>query len=219
VLTAAHVTDWESEGLLLIPGKDGFMQMTGHFSYMRVPPSGKRDDDRLDVAFYRLDTSCVNKLHPKLLMLDRADVSLDTPSLQLDFTFGGFPYRKTKVTSGAVETQFSTLSGLEGSNKDYEALGLRRSRHIVIRFHRNPAYHIPTGTVRASGLPHGISGGGVFAWSEESLRAWPVRLPVAGIATEYHAQKSLLVATRLPVFINCIFHMHPDLGRAYTAED
>jgi hypothetical protein len=63
-----------------------------------------------------------------------------------------------------------------------------------------------------AGLPEGMSGGGVYAWTQDSLKTWPVRLPLAGIATGFLADRSLVIATRLHVYINCIFHNQPDLA-------
>src|SRR5206468_8756036 len=59
LLTAAHATDQRTDGTLLIPGRKGFVEITGCFSAMRVPASGRRVDDRLDVAYYCLDDDCL----------------------------------------------------------------------------------------------------------------------------------------------------------------
>lgn len=71
LLTAAHVTDRQDEGDLLIPGQQGFRQVTGWFSSMRMPPSGQRADDKLDVAYFRLDDDCINDLHADCQVLER----------------------------------------------------------------------------------------------------------------------------------------------------
>ncbi len=42
------------------------------------------------------------------------------------------------------------------------------------------------------------------------MEQWPVRLPLAGIAIEFIPDRSLLIATRLHVFLNCIFHNEAD---------
>jgi hypothetical protein len=57
-----------------------------------------------------------------------------------------------------------------------------------------------------------MSGGGVYVWSEEAMKTWPVRLPLVGIANEFIPEKSLLIATRLHVYVGCIFHNEPDLA-------
>jgi hypothetical protein len=142
LLTAAHVTDYESEGALLIPGQHGFIQATGCFSAMRLPPSGRRADDRLDVAYFWLDDDCVSDLHSDCTILERPDVFLEAePFRRTTYTFAGYPCRKTKAEVGTIETEFYTLSGVEAKKSEYEALGLSRSRHIAMRFHRRRTFH------------------------------------------------------------------------------
>jgi hypothetical protein len=213
LLTAAHVTDRQDEGTLLIPGERGFIPANGFASAMRLPPSGRRADDKLDVAYYWLDRGCVDDLHPDCTVLERQDMSLEAePPVHTDYTFAGYPWRKGRLSKGAVGTEFTTFTGGEANQSEYEALGLSRSLHIAIRFNRKRAYCQRTGRVTMSPLPDGISGGGVYAWSPEALRTSPVRLPLVGVATEFVPDRSLLVATRLHVFVGCIFHNEPDLA-------
>ena len=213
LLTAAHVTDAQSEGTLLIPGREGFIPANGYFSAMRMPASGRRSDDKLDVAYFLLDRECVSDLHRHCTVLTRRNVLLEPePPLYTDYTFAGYPWRRSRAREGAVETDFTTLTGGEAKETEYEAVGLTRSRHIAIRVNRKQAFSQRLGRVVTPPLPQGMSGGGVYAWSQTALKEWPVRLPLAGIATEFIPDRSLLVATRLHVFVRCIFHNEPDLA-------
>lgn len=213
LLTAAHVTDRKDEGDLMMPGRKGFMQVTGWFSSMRIPGSDKRADDKLDVAYYRLDDDCLNDLHTDCQILGRQDVCLEgEPRLHTMYTFAGYPWRRCKVKKGSIATDFTTATSAEAKTSVYEQLGLSRSRHIIISFNRKRTYSQRLGRMVTSCSPEGMSGGGVYVWSKEALARWPVRLPLAGIATEFIPDRSLLIATRLHVFINCIFHNQPDLA-------
>jgi hypothetical protein len=51
LLTAAHVTDFDKNGTLLMPSQRGYMPITGKYSVTSMPASGRRSDDKLDVAF------------------------------------------------------------------------------------------------------------------------------------------------------------------------
>jgi hypothetical protein len=73
-----------------------------------------------------------------------------------------------------------------------------------------------TRRVAMAPLPHGMSGGGIYAWTEEGLKLSPVRLPLVGIANAYIPERSLLIGTRLHVFVGCIFHNQPDLAAMAT---
>ena len=213
LLTTAHVADLQNEGTLLIPGQRGFIPPNGYVSSMRLPASGRRTDDKLDVAYFWLDQDCVNDLHADCTVLERQDVSLEAePLLHTIYTFAGYPWRRGRVSEGSVATDFTTFSGIEAKPSEYKALGLLRSRHIAIRFHRRRTFSVRLGRVITSPLPHGMSGGGVYAWSQESLQTWPVRLPLVGIVSEGVPERSLLIATRLHVYIGCIFYNQPDLA-------
>jgi hypothetical protein len=212
LLTAAHVADFKSEGAIMIPGRDGFMSPGGYYHTMNLPASGNRDDDKLDVAYVCLDNDCADNLHSDCRILGHQDLSLEIEPIRRGvYTFAGFPWRKGKVKDGAIETDFSTMSGSEVQKSEYEALGLNRTHHIVIRFNRERSFSERYKRVVVSPLPSGMSGGGVYAWSEEALKARPVRLPLFGIANEFVPDKDLLVATRLHVYIRCILHSYPEL--------
>jgi hypothetical protein len=213
ILTAAHVTDLESEGSrLMAPGRDCLISLNGYFSKMRLPPSGLRDDDKLDVAYFCLDEDCSNNLHPSVRKLDRHEVILEKdPVHRLEYSFAGYPWRKSVVRGKAIETPLSTFTGLEADKHDYESLGLRRGEHIVMRFNRKRVVHDRKRQQIVAPLPHGMSGGGVYAWTAAALKKSPVSLPLVGIVNRYIADRSLLIATRLHVYINCISHEYPGL--------
>jgi hypothetical protein len=185
---------------------------------MRLPPSGRRSDDKLDVAYFWLDNDCVGNLDLRCRVLERQDVCLEAePARRTTYTLAGFPWRKCKISGHSIETDFNTFSGFEAKKSEYDGLGLTRSSHIVIRFHRKRTFSSRYKKVVVSPLPSGMSGGGVYVWSEEALKTWPVRLPLVGIANEFVPSKSLLIATRLCVYVRCIFHNQPDLA-AIAAE-
>ncbi len=103
------------------------------------------------------------------------------------------------------------MTGAEIKQTEYDSLGLNRSQHIVVRFNRERSFSERHMRVVVSPLPNGMSGGGVYAWSEEALKTWPVRLPLHGIINGFIQDKDLLIATRLHVYIRCIFHSCPHL--------
>ena len=213
LLTAAHVTDYQSEGALLIPGRQGFIPANGYFAAMCLPASGCRAEDKLDVAYFWLDDGCVSDLDGSCTILENRHLSLEASPLRRTFyTFAGFPWRKSRGRGRSIETDFWTFTGVEAQESEYRALGLTRSLHIVMQFHRKQAFHRGKRRAMTAPLPHGLSGGGVYAWDEAAMKTSPVYLPLAGIANEFVAERSLLIATRLHVYVSCIFQNQPDLA-------
>jgi len=212
LLTAAHVADFKSEGSIMIPGRDWFMSPGGCYHTMNLPVSGNRADDKLDAAFVCLDDDFAANLHSSHRVLGHQDLSLEEePVRRYYYVFAGFPWRKGKVTNGSIATAFKTIESAEIQKSEYEALGLNRSQHIVIQFNRKRVFQESRQLVEVFPSPSGMSGGGVYVWSEEALKAWPVRLPLVGIANEFIPDKGLLIATRLHVYIRGILQFYPEL--------
>jgi hypothetical protein len=219
LLTAAHVTDFDKNGTLLMPSQRGYMPITGKYSVTSMPASGRRSDDKLDVAFVWLDEDCVSRLDSDYMVLDRPDVYLEVPSGRFEYTFAGFPWRRSSVKARCIDTQLTTMSGIEAKQNEYEALKLDPKFHIVMRFHRRRMFSNFLKKPIKGPLPDGMSGGGAYIWSEEALKDWPVRLPLAGIVTDKALEKNLLIATRLHVYIQWIFHKYPDLAAIAGGSD
>jgi hypothetical protein len=62
-------------------------------------------------------------------------------------------------------------------------------------------------------LSKGISGGGVYAWTKQALKNLDVRLPLAGIGTDFISEHNLLVATRLDLCVRLILANEPELAK------
>lgn len=214
LLTAAHVTDRWSEGTLMIPGRDRFIPVQGSFACTKLPDSAERREDALDIAYVWLDADCVKELHPDCQVLERGDASLECRyQRNVTYTFAGYPWRKSKSKDGEISTEFYTMSGFSAPISDYETSGLDTKSHIAIRFRRQKVFYPARKKIMRAPHPAGMSGGGAYFWSPEVLSMTPSRLPLAGVVNAYYRDRSLLVATRLHVYVACIFHNQPDLAR------
>jgi len=204
LLTAAHVTEHKSKGGYFTLGKHGFAELSGKFARL-TPVSGRLADDTLDVAYLRLDEDCVNDLDLGLGIIESEDMFIEAePQLRNNYTFAGFPWRKNKVKRKIIQMEFITYTGQEIAAKEYTALGLKRNRHIAIRFDRKRTFSVAKNRLRTSPLPDGMSGGGVYLWNEEAMKNWPVSLPLVGIANRFISDKSVLIATRLCVYVRSV---------------
>jgi hypothetical protein len=217
LLTAAHVADFKSDGLLMIPGREEFFSPSGIYTTMNMPVSGSREDDKFDVAYICLDNNSASGLHSSCKILEHEDLYLGEDSPRRYFyTFIGFPWRKTKVKDGEIATDLTSMTSTEIHESEYAALGLNRSQHLVIQFNRKRTFSERNKRVETFPSPSGMSGGGVYMWSEDALKTQPIRLPLAGIANEFIPEKGLLIATRLRIYLRCIFHSHPELFKVIS---
>jgi hypothetical protein len=212
LLTAAHIVDMLNEGTLMIPGQNGFMPIVGNYAETRLPDSGDRNDDRLDMAYFWLDRECADEIDSRCCILEKGDLLMESYPSPPNYTFNGYPWRKSDIKGLDVHTPRWGFSGVEVNPSQYEALGLSQTYHIAIRFHRRRAFHTGIQRIHSAPLPHGISGGGVYAWTEESLEMSPPRLPLAGIATEYIPAQSVLIGTRLEAYVRFILRNQPEIS-------
>jgi hypothetical protein len=219
LLTAAHVTDFDKSGTLLMPSQRGYMPVFGKYSVTPMSASGHRRDDKWDIAFVLLDEECVSRLDSDYIILERPDMFLEAPTGRFEYTYAGFPWRRSIVKGRCIDTQLTTMSGIEAKQSEYNALKLDPKSHIVMRFHRRRSFSPKLRRPITSVLPDGMSGGGAYIWSEEALKIWPVRLPLAGIVTDYSLDKNLLISTRLHVYIQAIFQKYPNLAVTACGSD
>jgi hypothetical protein len=211
--TAAHVADEESAGPLFIPGKAGFIQITGYYGGMRMPASGKRDDDLYDIGYYRLDEDCVADLHAEFLFLDWQDCDLrDATSARDWYTIIGYPSRQSRTQGNTVETSQLSLSGEGIVDSRYKKLGRNIQHHLLIQFRCKRAMHYQNWNSSPTCLPEGMSGGGVFAWLKKMSRVEDLSQPkLVGVVTDYDESHHVFAATRLNCYINAIRKNNPDL--------
>jgi hypothetical protein len=213
LLTAAHVTDYEDLGRMLVPGTQGLIAPHGYFAHLAVAAGGKRLNDKIDIAYYRLDQEILNDLYPKFKPLEREDVALFDSLTEGDiYTFSGYPHRKARLRGDRIETEIFSYTGCAVDDETYQKLGYDPRIHIVIRFERKRACS-RDGFRITPPLPHGVSGGGVFAWRKDALVGGDAEeRRLVGIAHTHHSAQNCLIGTRLNAFLSCIFRNNPALA-------
>ena len=211
LLTAAHVTDLQKEGALLIPGKDGLTQIYGNLAHLAVPRGFKRIDDKMDIAYYRLPRDLAGNLHPDLVPLTRDHLFLSDNMLEGDvYTFVGYPWRKSRALGAKATMELFTYTGRAAPKKKYEMLGYNNHLHVLIKFDRKKC--IRDGKVLQAPLPHGLSGGAVFRWPKDIKKPLGQDdLNLVAIAHSYHEKQNLIAGTNLNLYLACIFSKNPDL--------
>jgi hypothetical protein len=213
LLTAAHVTDERKTNTLLVPAKEGFVNLYGLFLETPLPPTGRRLDDSHDVAVVRLDENLTARLHEDLVFLEHGDCELaDTTTAGDVYTIIGYPARKSGTDGHSVFTEQFSLSGEGVTDARLQQLKLDPKRHLVVQYRFKRAVNYST--MRKGQLPHpeGMSGCGIFAWDKRLPELSALSQPkLVGILTEYHQSKNVFVGTRLSSHIMAIHKSDPSL--------
>lgn len=148
---------------------------------MRLPISGTRIDDKLDVAHMCLDKECANEIHPDFSKLDRDDVPFDRYDSRIEYSAAGYPWRKAKKDGQSVSAPLSSWGGLEATQAHYDRSGFNRKEHIVLRFDRRRMIHLGKLEQQVAPFPDGMSGGGIYAWDDSAFQSSPPHAKLAGI--------------------------------------
>lgn len=211
LLTAAHVADIQSQGDLLIPAARGLTEIYGQFAHVAVPHGTKRADDKIDIAYFRLDQNLVSELHPSLRPLKRDELYLTDNLLEGDiYTFAGYPWRKSKVFRSTASTELFLFTGAAASEKKFSLLGYEPRLHVLIKFYRKNV--ITNGKICTAPMPHGISGGAVFRRPKDLLINFREdKLDLVAIAHSFHEKQKCMAGTDINAYIACIFRNNPQL--------
>lgn len=211
LLTAAHVTDFRKDGLLLIPGKDGLTRIIGHFCHLAVPRGLKRLDDKEDISYFHLASDLAENLHKSIIPLRRENLFITDNLLEGDiYSFAGYPWRKSKLINGQAITELFIFTGGAAPERKYKLLGYDNHLHLLIKFARKKCFM--RGKKVTALLPHGISGGGVFRWPKDIMkRPRQGELSLVAIAHSYYEKQNCLAGTNLKIYLACIFRNNPHL--------
>lgn len=211
LLTVSHIIDLLEKGTLLIPCEDRIDLIEGTYSYLAVNKNLTRNDDRAEVGYFKLTNNFASRLHNSFLFLTIDDILIDNIFDYFCFTFSGYPHRKSYVKKGVATTEMFNYSGVLLSSDDYLKLGYDPTIHIVVKYRRNMTVK-PNGEKYVPPLPHGISGGGIFAWPQNhSDEIIPNDRKIIGIGHTYKQKDDLLIGTKIIAFIQAIMINNPDI--------
>ncbi len=199
LFTAAHVTDNLQHTRLMVPGFDGIHPIEGYVGYVDLLPGQSRNEDHIDVAYYRLSTLCSRSLCTHFRPLPQSRCRLVLNSLELGVcSIYGYPASRFKRNGNAYSSETSTYRGVAGSAEDYEAEGLSPKTSVIVHFHKKRAVSRESGKRINPISPRGVSGGGIFAWPQGQELSEDWSLPeLVGIFHTYKESKGLMVGTPL----------------------
>ena len=213
-LSAAHVIDYANDGNLYMPGVTNLEAMHGTIAHGKLPESGQRKDDRVDIAYYHLAGEWRDKLHPDITPATIDDLLL-TDSVQTGniHTFLGYPWRKTKRQGIVFSGDRTTYTGHLLPPDFYEKFGYSRIGHVLIRMRLNKTHSTRYGPNSPAAHPAGISGGAVLSWpSRFKARVISPALKLAAIAHSYHERDHCMAATRVIPCLMAIVRQNPHLA-------
>src|ERR1051326_7888115 len=207
LLSAAHVLDGNAGSTLYYGGRGPLKPLEGIAQKSSLPAGCSREDDKIDTGLMELKPNIVSDLNRQHRFLDARHLQPnDVARPDSIYELRGYPETRSKLNPTTRKVRpgpFSYLASPAGASQ-YTRQQVDACSHLLLKFDRNNSFN-GTGQRITAPLPHGMSGGGVWKRRVDSRSddlfqsGWLV-----GIAIEYEAEESIVVATRINLFLEAI---------------
>lgn len=205
LLTAAHVTDEFKKGSLLVPTFHGLSEIEGYHAHIDLLPEMTRNDDKIDMAYFRLSTNFARSLcahfYPLIGKTDLIHSSLELGIVSIV----GYPASKAKRKPSKFTSEMAYYRGVVADQEVYDQHGFNHRENIIVHFHRKNAVHPENGKSMNPPSPQGVSGGAIFSWprNHEFSQDWS-KPKLVGILHSYKAKEGLFIGTTLLPYVSAI---------------
>lgn len=198
LLTAAHVTDEFQNGNLLVPTSNGLSEIEGYHAHVDLLPEMSRNDDAVDMAYFRLSTEFARSLCAHFQPLI-GKPELIPSALELGVvSVVGFPASKAKRKASKFTAEMAYYRGVVADQETYDQHGFLHDQNIIVHFHKRNAVYPETGKSMNPPSPQGVSGGAIFSWprNHEFSQDWS-KPKLVGILHSYKIKEGLFIGTTL----------------------
>lgn len=200
MVTAAHVIAEDYDSIyVILPDKE--LQLGGNLHFTPLPKSGKRKDDKIDLAVMELDDEVVVELLAsfRFLTLDNIGISHKVAPLQYYLSVG-YPVTMTKKRWGRNELRAVPFPYQTELNKsfNYGRFGFKSASHLAVEF---------DGEVRSESNPNlhlapklnGISGSGLWYLKDFATPSMVANMQLVGVVIEQVNEypDKAIIATRI----------------------
>ncbi len=223
LLTCAHVLDHLDDPTTgrtsLLSVLNGDLQpFAGTGSVSRMPATGGRERDRVDVTFLRLDDATAAGFRAQFAFWPVEAVALGVEaSHDTHYTFMGYPLRDAEPRGkGMLRPQIQKITARSYAEADYHRVGVMPYSHVGIVMDGAPMRD-ETGNVHQdrplAPILNGLSGGGVFKGVRRRELGQDVPVELVGLCMELppeHPQSFL--AVRITAALEGIRRRFPELS-------
>lgn len=212
LLTAAHVMEWKSKGVLLAPTSLGIEKILGFVAFTKQKNTFSKVRDIYDIAYIRLTPEFSSRLSSEFKPLSRNEIWM-TDNICTDdaYSFSGYPIKKAKTVESEHSSEMFSYTGEAAQAKKYKTLGYDGSANILINFRRKKSVDLKKGK-QIPPHPKGISGGAVFRWPKAPENAIDFNCRrLVGIGHTYIEQHNCLVGTKISLYMKFIAQHYPQL--------
>ncbi len=216
LFTAAHVLDEGAHTPLFIGDTSGLVGLDGEQTTTKMPSSGKREDDKIDVGLVKLSASAREQLTDIAVLavsdMDANETTVHRTPLRTHYLVMGFPASQANPSRSGnlVATKTFIYTATPTARDIYKKLSFAEETHVIVDFDKNRTMNMEGQHVAPD--PNGVSGGGIWTLGE-SFDIAAQHLKLIGIGIEWPREKAkVLVGTRVPLFFEVLRKTYPDLS-------
>ncbi|TGM68661.1 hypothetical protein EHQ94_07055 [Leptospira meyeri] len=207
LISAAHTILDESPKIYL-PFGDEVKHVGGNIVGTKLPASGFRNDDRIDLASLELQDSLIDDLKKYFTFIKIENTGLFlSPKEKYIYIITGFPHNKTKIirNESIKSSSFSYFnSNLLNNNEKYIKTKTKFHSHLLMEFDKKQIINSEDVQIKTPKLD-GMSGCGFWCIPNllpNNLNELPLLL--AGIFIEHHESENVLVGTRIHIILELL---------------
>lgn len=136
LITAAHVlAEYYRDTFVILPDEELFLG--GNLTSTEPPETNNRNDDKIDISVFKMNTECRDKLLSRYTPLRINEIQLNhqlrySPS----YFLVGYPITKTKKVwnKDEIKSQAFTYQSETDLNFDYKRFGFNKKTTIALKF-------------------------------------------------------------------------------------
>ena len=200
MLTAAHVIAEDYNNIyVILPEKE--LQLGGQLHFTPLPPSGKREDDKIDIAVMELPDNVVADLLSifQFITLDNIGIGHKNPDNGYYLSVG-YPATKTKKVwnKNEISSEPFTYQTEINDNFDFDKTGFSPPTHIAVEFDGKVKSEKNENIHKAPEL-NGISGSGLWFLQDFATPNMVNNKQLVGLVIERvnTVKNKALIATRI----------------------
>jgi hypothetical protein len=163
MLTAAHVISEDCKNVyIILPDKE--LRLGGVLHYTPLPPSIKREDDKIDIAVMELEDTVVADILSSFKFITLDNIEIGHKDILLPYYLSvGYPVTKTKKVWGKAEISANPYPyQTEPEPKfDFEKFGFAPFSHMAVKFDGKVTSEKNKNVHQAPQM-NGISGSGLW---------------------------------------------------------
>lgn len=220
MLTAAHVIAEDYNNVyIILPDKE--LQLGGVLHFTPLPASGKREDDKIDIAVMELEDSVVADILSSFKFITLDNIEIGHKDIQLPYYLSvGYQATKTKKVWGKAEISANPYpyQTEQEPNFDFKKFGFAPFSHMAVKFDGKVTSEKNKNVHQAPQM-NGISGSGLWYLKDFAKPDMVKNKQLVGLVIERRNESGnqAIIATRIDLVTEFIRqHFNLDISKSPT---